>query len=378
VKKICFVVATPFTANAFLLSHLKALAKEYQVTLCLNATLYQIFPDFEQQGIRIINIPIERKLSIWSDLRTLKKLIIIFREEQFDCVHTLTPKAGLIGIISANLSAVTHRLHTFTGQIWINDLGFNRWFYQSIDHVIAKLATHVFCDSASQAKFLQDEKIVTNKSIKVIGGASIAGVDLDRFNPQAGQNLGEQFPGLCEPNHFHFLFVGRITRDKGIVDLIEAYRALYLKNPQARLWIVGPDEEDLKAKIEIQWPDLKGVTWVGPTNTPEIFMAEADILVLPSYREGFGSVIIEAAACKTTTVAYQIIGVVDAIDDGQTGLLVKKGDIKALEFAMNTLMLNPDLLNQMGEKAYERATTFFSGRKITNSWLREYESILKV
>lgn len=100
-KKICFMVTTPFTANAFLLGHLKALSLRYQVSLCLNQSLYPLLPDFESSGIRIINIPIERKLSPLSDLDALKRLVVIFKKEKFSSVHTFTPKAGLLGMLAA-------------------------------------------------------------------------------------------------------------------------------------------------------------------------------------------------------------------------------------------------------------------------------------
>jgi len=375
-KKICFMVATPFTANAFLLEHLKALSLRYQVSLCLNQSLYPLLPDFESSGIRIINVPIERKLSLLSDLKTLKSLLVVFNKEKFVSVHTLTPKAGLLGIFAAYLCVVPNRLHTFSGQVWANEYGFKRWFYKNIDRAIVFFSTQVFCDSASQGKFLQEEGVVKNNVISVIGGASISGVNLARFHPQADQKFDIHFSKLNSQDHFNFLFVGRIARDKGMYDLIEAFIGISQENLKARLWIVGPDEEGLRAQIEYKFPRLKGVLWMGPSTTPEVFMAKADVLVLPSYREGFGSVIIEAAACKTPAIAYRINGVIDAIEDGHSGILVNKGDSKALELVMKSVMLNPKSVTQMGEHAYQRAIRAFCAKEITSSWLDLYEAIV--
>jgi glycosyltransferase involved in cell wall biosynthesis len=107
-------------------------------------------------------------------------------------------------------------------------------------------------------------------------------------------------------------------------------------------------------------------------------MAKADVLVLPSYREGFGTVIIEAAACKTPAIAYRIDGVVDAIEDGLSGILVNKGDSRALELAMKSLIINTNLVSQMGEYAYERVLTSFCSKKVTISWLELYELLVPV
>ena len=370
------MVTTPFTANAFLLEHLKVLSLRYQISLCLNQSLYPLLPDFVNSGIQIINVPIERKLSPLSDLKALKSLLVIFKREKFACVHTFTPKAGLLGMLVAYLCAVPIRLHTFTGQVWVNEHGFKRWFYKKMDRAVVFFSTQVFCDSASQGKFLQDEKIVKKNAISVIGDASISGVNLARFHPQADKKLDSYFSQLDLQEHFNFLFVGRIARDKGIFDLIQAFVGVYQENPLARLWVVGPDEEDLRADIEQKFPNLKGVHWLGPSTNPEIFMANADVLVLPSYREGFGTVIIEAAACKTPAIAYRIDGVVDAIEDGQSGILVNKADFGALELAMKSVMLNPTLTSKLGEYAYQRAVALFSAKKVTSCWLNLYESIL--
>lgn len=375
-KKICFMVTTPFTANAFLLEHLKALSLRYQVSLCLNQSLYPLLPDFESSGVRIINVPIERKLSPFSDLKALKNLLVIFKREKFISVHTFTPKAGLLGMLAAYLCTVPNRLHTFTGQVWVKEYGLKRWFYKNMDRAIVFFSTQVFCDSASQGKFLQVERVVKANAISVIGGASISGVNLARFHPQADQKFDIHFSRLNSRDHFNFLFVGRIARDKGMYDLIEAFIGISQENSQARLWIVGPDEEGLRAQIEYKFPKLNGVHWMGSSTTPEVFMAKADVLVLPSYREGFGTVIIEAAACKTPAIAYCIDGVIDAIENGHSGILVNKGDSQALELAMKSMMLNPNRTVQMGEYAYQRAVSSFCAKKITNSWLDLYGTLV--
>jgi len=368
------MVTTPFTANAFLLGHLKALSFRYKVCLCLNQSLYSLSPEFERNDINIINVPLKRKLSPLSDFCAFVKIMAIFRKEQFDSVHTLTPKAGLLGMLSAYLCGIPIRFHTFTGQVWVNEQGFKRRFYKYIDRLIVFLATNVFCDSSSQAIFLEGEGVVGPNLVAVVGGSSISGVDLSRFNPGAVRRLGDLFLQLKSEGQFIFLFVGRIAKDKGIFDLIEAFMEVSQENPQARLWIVGPDEEGLRVQIESKFPNMSGVLWMGSSTTPEAFMAKADVLVLPSYREGFGTVIIEAAACKTPAIAYRIDGVIDAIEDGHSGILVNKGDPKALELAMKSMMLNPIDVSRMGEYAFQRAERSFCAKKITDSWLNLYEA----
>lgn len=339
---------------------------KYEVILCLNLALYPLLADFKNSGIRVIDLPIQRKFSLISDLNVFVKLLILFKVERFNSVHTLTPKAGFLGMFASFLALVPIRLHTFTGQIWVNDHGIRRWFYKLIDRAIVFFSTRIFCDSESQKSFLQDQGIVKKKSVSVIGHGSISGVDIKRFIPQS-KNASKDFV---------FLFVGRITRDKGIYDLIAAFDAVRKINTCVKLWVVGPDEDKLVDEIKKHYPSIEGVSWIGASIEPEKFMATADMLILPSYREGFGSVIIEAAACKTATIAYRIYGVVDAVEEGFSGILINKGDCAALELAMKMIVMNPELAIQMGEFAYCRAINLFSAEKVTNDWLDTYESML--
>ncbi len=359
-------MTTPFAANSFLTDHLKALSLRYEVYLCLNKNLYPLSPVFEKSGVHIIHVCIKRKLSLISDLKILLKLCCLFKVEKFHSVHTLTPKAGLIGMLAAYLTRTPIRLHTFTGQIWVNMSGIKRWFYKLIDRMIVFFSTQIFCDSESQKIFLQKQKIINKRFISIIGNGSVSGVNTDRFLPKT--------KGQYED--FIFLFVGRLTKDKGIYDLIKAFQGVYKEISKIQLWILGPDEEGIEQEIKKKIPLLKGVAWLGSKENPEDFMAKADILILPSYREGFGTVIIEAAACKTATIAYQIYGVVDAIENGKSGILVNKGDSEALELAMKKIVLNPGLAVQLGEFAYQRVLKLYSAKKITNDWINSYESLV--
>jgi len=367
-KKICYVTSTPFAANAFLIEKLKHLSLMYQVTLCVNKSLYQLSPDFEKSGIRTIHIPITRKFSPFIDLKNLITLILFFKREKFQSVQTFTPKAGLLGSLAAWLCRVPVRIHIFTGQIWVTQRYFQKIFYIMIDHCIGFFANHLLCDSSSQRSFLETKGGFKQGSIHLVGPGSISGVNLDVFNPMAAKKNVE---------NFNFLFIGRVTRDKGIYDLIEAFKVVHDRCPQARLWVVGPDEESLVMQIRrSESNNIKGIDWFGPTKHPEVFMASAKILILPSYREGFGTVIIEAAACKTPSIAYQIDGVIDAIEDGYSGILVSKGDITALSLAMIKVINDPLYLERLAEGGYTRVINKFSSKEINSQWADYYQTLL--
>ena len=176
-----------------------------------------------------------------------------------------------------------------------------------------------------------------------------------------------------------FLFVGRLKKEKGIFELVKAFKNLIKENDKIVLIIVGPDEDEVKKKLFLDIEKFKDVIrWVDFTKTPEIYMAASDIFVLPSYREGFGSVIIEAAACGLPTIGSNIYGISDAIIDGKTGLLFPVKSSGELEVAMLELITNKELRIQLGIEAMDRANNYFSQDDITSKVLDLYKDMLKL
>jgi len=373
---ICFVVTTPFAVNGFLINHINALANSHQVTLFVNLDLYPLSSELDCNKVKVINIDIERKLSVKKDIYAIFRLINLFRVNKFDVVHSITPKAGLLSMLAGSFCRVSSRFHTFTGQIWVNYYGLKRIFYKKIDWLIACLATHVFADSNSQMQFLIQQGICNKSNISLLGPGSISGVDLSKFcfDPQVRQVMRRQYGIQC--GDCVFIFVGRLTKDKGILDLIKAFQLLDNRTNtslSSTLLIVGPDEEGIEL-LSRQLLDGKNlnICWVGPTFRPQDFMTAADVLVLPSYREGFGSVLIEAAACGLPTIAYRIDGVVDAVEDTRTGLLCEVGNIAALSKCMHALLIDNDFRTLLGNYGYKLVQERFSSTAITQAWFDFY------
>lgn len=361
-----------------MLEHIKQLSLIYKVTLCLNLKLYPLSPDFDLKKIQIIDVPIERKVHFFKDLRALVFLFSIFWKARFDVVHTVSPKAGLLGMMAGYLAQTKYRFHTFTGQVWVNLGGPSKSFFKVMDRLICKMATQVFADSQSQIDFLVSEGICKNSEISLLGYGSISGVNLLRFMPNAIRRDGYRNSLLAGPNDVVFLFVGRVCRDKGIFDLLAAFKQISSNvDKSIWLWVVGPDEGGVEPELKVMYAELHNqIRWIGPCFEPENYMAAADVLVLPSYREGFGTVVIEAAACGIPAIAYKTEGITDAIENHVTGLLAKKYDINDLAYKMKELAINTYLRVSLGEGAYVRATKLFSSKAVTTSWLIFYKKIL--
>lgn len=373
---VIFVATTPFAVNAFLANHIAALSGQYRVVLCTNLDLYELSPALFRHA-DIYNIPFARKISVGIDLKTLFQLVTVIRKVDPAVIHSITPKAGLLAMLAGVFMGVPNRWHTFTGQLWANRKGVARRLLRTLDRLIALLASRVFADSTSQCRFLSGEGVVLADEICVLGSGSIAGVDLKRFHPDLACRKQLRLQIGTNADVCVFLFVGRLTKDKGVFDLIKAFRGLASKVRFIELWVVGPDEDALlkvlkEASAECPAP----IRWFGATPTPEKFMVAADVLLLPSYREGFGSVIIEGAACGIPTIAYRIDGVIDAVVEGEGGLLVEVGQPLVFASAMQRLVFNKARRLRLGRQALERVVRDFSSEKITKAWLEFYRSQL--
>ena len=375
-SSICFVVTTPFTVNGFLLEHLRELSKEHEVTLCMNFSLYDRSPALATYNIRMIDVPLERKISLFADIKAFCILYWIFIKNRFDAIHSVTPKAGLLAMTAALASGTPNRFHTFTGQVWANYQGLRRAFFKTIDRLIVLASSQTFADSPSQISYLVEQSVAKKNGISILGSGSISGVNLARFksDSQVRHQLRSEY-GTNEDTCV-YLFVGRLCKDKGILDLLQAFKKIDQKSGKVALWIVGPDEEGIEAQVS-QNTDLGSphIVWMGPTFSPERYMTAADVLVLPSYREGFGSVIIEAAACGVPAIAYRIPGVIDAVIEQLTGLLCSVGSVEELYKAMLFMLTDKSARIRLGKQAQIYAKEKFSSILVTQAWLNFYRKV---
>ncbi len=373
-KKICVVVSAPMTAVVFLRDQLRALSEIYELWVVANA------PDgafLKEVGVdaRFYPIPIQRKISPKADLLALGKLLRFFWREKFELVHSVTPKAGLLAMLAAFGARVPWRVHTFTGQVWANKRGAAREFLRWMDAGIAFFASRVLVDSKSQREFLVANGVVSEKKSQVLGSGSISGVDARRFvfDPVVRERVRKEY-GIGE-GEFVFLYVGRLNRDKGIPELVEAFGRVAEEIPCVKLLVVGPDEEGMEARMKESLYREK-VVRVGYTKKPEDFMVAGDAFVLPSHREGFGSTVIEAAAVGLPAIATRIYGLTDAVEDGVTGVLVGVNDPVGLAGAMAGFAGDREGAKAMGQRAKQRALDEFSVDRVTGLTVDFYRRLV--
>ncbi|HTN94773.1 MAG TPA: glycosyltransferase [Gallionella sp.] len=374
-KKLCYVATIPDVVYSFLKDHIDASAKKWQVTVVTHPKDSGLLRDLDA---RLIPLDIRRKAAPLHDLAVLFRLTMLFRRERFDLVHSIMPKTGLLAMLAARLAGVPVRMHTFTGQVWANRRGWKRRAYKTFDRLIAAFATHILVDSPSQRDFLVAEGVLPRGKGEVIGHGSICGIDARRFRPDAQARAAVRAELGIGLEQTVILFLGRLNRDKGMLDLAAAFTTIASRRGDVELVLVGSEEDVPFARVqEICGEYRERLHRMGFTPYPERYMAAADIFCLPSYREGFGQVIIEAAACAVPTVASRIYGITDAMEDGTTGLQFPAGDVDALVGSLQTLLTDAAMRRKMGASARERALKLFDSGTITAELMKRYEELMR-
>ena len=296
----------------------------------------------EQEGVRTIAIPMERRISPINDLKSLWKMWRVMLKEKPDMVHSMTPKAGLVTMVAAWLARVPIRIHTFTGLVFPTSTGLKRRILMATDWITCACATHVIPEGEGVKADLLNNHI-TKKDIRVLGFGNIRGIDLEYYNPALFQNKKEN--GI-----FTFVFVGRLVGDKGINELVEAFARLI------RLLLVGPYEDDLDP-ISQPSKDIiennSSVEYLGSKYGDELLAcyAAADCFVFPSYREGFPNTVLEAGAMGLPSIVTDINGSREIIIDGENGTIVPPKDSDALYKAMKHFVETPDDVKRMAANA---------------------------
>ena len=288
----------------------------------------------------------------------------------------MNPKAGLLGIVAAWFAGVKIRVHTFQGEFWVNKAGISRALFRLLDKLVGSLATNLLVVSASERNFLISEGLISPGKSTVLVNGSIGGVDLEIFKPNLATRTSIRANLSIGEEAVLFLYVGRLTWEKGLVELIEAF-SLFPSDAQVFLLLVGPDEGGINAKYFKLMDSPNSRIRIAPyTTSPQSYMAASDVLVLPSHREGFGVVIIEAAATGVPAIGSSIYGISDAVQNGVTGFLFEKENIADLFEKMQRLAEDSSLRAVMGAAAAARVKKCFDQKIVVESFIDYYRLLI--
>lgn len=330
----------------------------------------------EREGVRTVNVPMHREISLFADVKSLFALIKLFRHERPDIVHANTPKASLLGMVAAWLCRVPNRIYTVTGLRFETTSGVMRFVLKTMERITCFCATKVIPEGDGVKAALLREHI-TRKPMQKIHNGNINGVDLDWYDrTEEVMQSAEKIKGDGE--EFRFVFVGRIVRDKGICELVEAFTRLRMVRPDVKLMIVGRFEEDLDP-LPYSTRDFlntcPAVELAGYQSDVRPYIAASNVLVLPSYREGFPNVILQAGAMGLPVIVTDVNGSDEVVEQGVNGIIVPKYDVEALYNAMLTMVNNADKTKQMSDVARKMIAERFDQRDVWAATVEMYKQL---
>lgn len=373
-KKLIYIVASPTSMQSFILPRIDWLKKEYEVVcICSPGPEHE---EARKQGLRTIELPIARRIAPWQDLKSLWALYRTLRRERPDMVHSMTPKAGLLGMAAAWLTGVRVRMHTFTGLIFPWRTGLLHHVLKTTDRLTCFFA-NVINPEGPGVKHLLEEAHITKKPLRIIANGNINGVDLQRFEPGRGRAEKRAELGYGDGDVV-FSFVGRLVADKGIPELVDCFVRLHREHPEARLLLIGreePEVDPLPEETRRQIRQHEAIRCAGAQADVVPWYAASDIYVLPSHREGFCNSLLEASAMKLPCITYDVCGCNDAVTS-ESAILVPPYDANALLAALIRLDKDDLLRQNLGDKARRNVEERFSRKLVWGELARFYNEQL--
>lgn len=340
-KKILRACTVPQSIG-FVVGMIPDLTKEYEVGVLSSPGEEWAMLDKYGDAVKRLEVPMERHISPLRDLRSLWRLVRVFRRERPDMVHSMTPKAGMLCMLAAWITRVPVRVHMFTGLVFPTATGVKRRILMATDRLTCACATHVLPEGEGVKRDLLDNGI-TRKPIKVLGYGNCRGIDLDRFDPTLPEIQAEAAK-LRKPEVFTFIAIGRLVGDKGINELVAAFSRLNRELPATRLILVGPQEKELDPLSPATLLEIESnpaIEAVGNQADVRPWLIAADCHVLASYREGFPNVVIEAGAMGLPQIVTDINGANEIIINGRNGVIVPPKNADAIHASMSRMATDP-------------------------------------
>ena len=380
-KSVVHVTTLGWSAKLFLLDHFNCLSRAGFETVLVCADDEDARRTVQATGVRFVPVPMRQNISPFADCVSLFRLWRLFRLLRPTIVDAHMSKAGLLGSLAAWLAGVPIRIYHSHGMAVLSAHGWKYWLLWTTECLACRLATEVIFVSNSNRHDITSIGICPKERAVVLGPGTICGIDIDRFSAETASQHGTKLrlQAGISPDSQIVGFVARIVPHKGIETILQAWHFLPVDiRANAYLCLFGPyGDRRMKdlVKQAVSEPESH-VKYMGfVDNLPEWYPTMT-LLVQPSWHEGWGYNVLEAAACGVPAVGTRISGTVDAILDGQTGLLVPVKDPKAMADAIARLLQDDRLRKSLGRAARERAVNEFSKERICPLLTQEYERLL--
>lgn len=368
----------PLSLNLFYRGLFRQLEEEGYEVVVVSSPGKDLDEIRSREGVRTVAVPMERSISPAKDLVALWRLVRVIRRERPRMIHSITPKAGLLTMMAGWLCRVPVRLHTFTGLVFPTASGVKRKILKLTDTLTCRFATHVTPEGEGVKRDLIENRI-TRKPLEVLGYGNIKGVDTSIYDPYL-PDVKAKAADLRREGVFTFIFIGRISAEKGIEELLEAFSEVNGRHPDTRLLLVGWNEFDgtpIQPFVEKELSENEAIEYVGFQEDVRPWMAASDALVLPSYREGFPNVVIEGGAMGLPAVVTDINGANEIIEEGKNGLIVPPRDAAALAAAMERMLADGEMRREMAANARPMVKARYEQEFVRQCLRNHYRQLLE-
>ena len=374
--KLLRISTIPNSLAGLLKGQLKMLNEQYEV-VAVSSPGKAMEVLHEREGVRTIETPMERRISLVKDFISLLRMIRIFAKERPYMIHSITPKAGMISMLAGWITRVPIRIHTFTGLVFPTATGGKKKLLIAMDRLTTcACATHIIPEGEGVKRDLMTYRI-TKKPLRVIANGNVNGVDLTYFNRT--DEVMKQAATYRLEECFTFCFVGRMVRDKGINELVSAFIRLHQKYTKLRLLLVGPFEKKLDPLLpetEKAIQEHPAISFVGLQPDVRPFLAASDALVFPSYREGFPNVVLQAGAMGLPSIVTDINGCNEIIIPNENGVIIPSKNEEVLYQAMESFLVNPGEVKRMARNARSMIASRYDQKIVWEALLKEYKRII--
>ena len=331
----------------------------------------------DEEGIKCRHIPMKREISLFADVVSILRWVLLLLKERPYIVHGNTPKAALLSMVAAWITRRPVRIYMCHGLRYQGTEGGLRKLLMMMEEITCRCSTHVISVSKGVANVMVQDGLCPKEKMRVVGYGSAGGVDIERYNPESIESNVRQELNITK-DAFVFAFVGRIVKDKGINELVSAFDNIHNKYPNIHLLLVGPVETIQNPVDESTFKTIEhneNIHTVGMQNDVRPYLKASDAFILPSYREGFGMVLIEAGAMGLPCITTDITGCNEIIVPGENGAIIEPRNMEALRDEMVKWVSNPDMVKKMASNARKMVSERYDSRIVCEQYFEYYKSL---
>ena len=381
-KTLVRITTVPISLEKLLAGQLRYMSQFYHV-IAVSSEKENLERLGEKEKVTTFHVHLTRKITPIADLKALIRLYFYFRKIKPAIVHTHTPKAGTIGMLAAKLAGVKIRLHTVAGLPLLEEKGTKRKILNTVEKITYACATKVYPNSVGLKEIIIQSRFCHSNKLKVIANGSSNGIDTEYFSRKhfSEETLSQLQKQLgIQPEDFVYVFVGRLVKDKGINELIQAFCRLPQEQQPVKLLLVGDYESDLdplQPNTLAQITSNPNIISTGFQSDVRPYFAISDTLVFPTYREGFPNVVMQAGAMNLPCIVTDINGCNEIIIEDKNGIIIPVKDESAIFEAMKSFISDSEKLQEMKENARQLIVSRYEQKIVWKAIFDEYKFLEK-